>query len=229
VSKYTVIEQALYQKAITKLDADINNILEDMNESIKKFEQDLNLPKNFIDSLLAEDDWTFIIKLSALLEAATSNVLTAILHKNLEDVFSYLDYANPKYGKIAFLEKLNILTQEQANVLKKFAELRNQIVHKVANTNFTFDTYLKDISHKEQLKAFEKWAGHGIKETTSYRSKSFTKKEVVQKYPKMSIFFTIRAIIACMYSDKELEDIKKQLTYTLTPSSIEKVTQKGRT
>ena len=38
--------------------------------------QKLGLPEGFYNNLLNEDDWSFVIKLSALFEAAATHVLT---------------------------------------------------------------------------------------------------------------------------------------------------------
>jgi hypothetical protein len=42
---------------------------------VEQFEQRLELPKGFYTDLLREDDWSFVIKLSAFLEAACTTSL----------------------------------------------------------------------------------------------------------------------------------------------------------
>ena len=61
------------------------------------------IPPEFFDKLAAEDDWTFIIKIHAVLETCANQVLVAYFHKpQLQKVFARLDMTNPKIGKIAF-------------------------------------------------------------------------------------------------------------------------------
>ena len=46
------------------------------DESLQELELDLGLPKGFCFKLLEEDDWSFVIKLHALLESAVSELIT---------------------------------------------------------------------------------------------------------------------------------------------------------
>ena len=49
--------------------------MSDIFSDVSDFESRLNLPKDFYRGLLKEDDWSFIIKVSALFEAATTHLL----------------------------------------------------------------------------------------------------------------------------------------------------------
>ena len=74
-------------------------ISEDMDQSISKFETDLNISPGFYKNLLHEDDWSFIIKLSALLETSSTDVLTKVLgYRELEGA------TRPKLSKLQFLK-----------------------------------------------------------------------------------------------------------------------------
>ena len=76
-------------------------------EEVRKFEQKLGLPKDFYNQLLREDDWSFVIKLNALFEGATTHVLTTRLHApELVDAFAHLDQLNSKVGKVTLLREL---------------------------------------------------------------------------------------------------------------------------
>ena len=58
----------------------------DIFHDVVQFEQCLGLPNGFYEKLLGEDDWSFIVKLSALFEAACSHILVKRLHApELED------------------------------------------------------------------------------------------------------------------------------------------------
>ena len=46
------------------------------DESIQELEQALGLPKGFCFKLIEEDDWSFVLKLQALLESAISDLLS---------------------------------------------------------------------------------------------------------------------------------------------------------
>lgn len=191
----------------------INNI----SISIKKFEEELSLPKNFFNKLIDEDDWTFIIKLSALLEAVTTNILIEkIDYRNLEESISFMDYANPRTGRIKFLKDMNVLSKEHYKVLEKFALLRNQVVHKIENVDFSFDKYIEGFD-KGQKKSFVKDFGLGINDEIKIKDIKISKHDFVLENPKLAIWITIGEVIACISLEKELEEYKKLLTFKVVP------------
>jgi hypothetical protein len=50
--------------------------MKNQEESLEALELDLGLPKGFCVKLIEEDDWSFVIKLHALLENAVSELIT---------------------------------------------------------------------------------------------------------------------------------------------------------
>ncbi len=48
--------------------------MKNQDESLQELELDLGLPKGFCIKLLEEDDWSFVIKLHALLESAVGGI-----------------------------------------------------------------------------------------------------------------------------------------------------------
>lgn len=53
--------------------------MSDIFTDIADFEKRLNLPLGLYEKLLKEDDWSFVIKLSALFEAACTHILSVRL------------------------------------------------------------------------------------------------------------------------------------------------------
>ena len=49
--------------------------------SVRTLGTDIGLPIGFLEGLRAEDDWSFIIKVHALIEAAVSHLLCSVLGK----------------------------------------------------------------------------------------------------------------------------------------------------
>lgn len=198
-------------------------IINDMNLSISKFENDLNIPQGFYSKLLNEDDWSFIIKLSAFLETASTDVLSKVLgYKELESPISYLDYGNPKSGKVVMMEKMEIITKQQSKTLRKFLEIRNKVAHRLEDVNFTFEKHISNFKDKNQEKEFLKNFGSSVKESFEFKQKKLNKKNFVLENPKLIVWFTIREIIGYMYLSKEEKEIKDKLTFTLTPDIVDK-------
>ena len=65
---------------------------------VKAQAERLGLPRDFYAKLLDEDDWSFVIKANALVEAACSDALAARLHApELATCFATLDLGHNKH------------------------------------------------------------------------------------------------------------------------------------
>ena len=136
-------------------------------KTVIPFEERLKIKKGFYVGLLLEkDDWSFIIKLHALVEAALSHLLAELIGlavkdylpdekkpEGLEEVFSWLELSNKRTGKVAFVKALDIFPKEHRRFIHSPSELRNQLVHDVRNVSFSFSEYLEGLD-KEKRNAF---------------------------------------------------------------------------
>jgi hypothetical protein len=105
---------------------------------ILELESKVGVPENFFRSLAQADDWSFVIKLHALFEAACTHLLLFHFKEpDLSEVFSRLELSNKATGKIAFLGKLGLLSKENRRFLSALSELRNSLVHDVRNAEFS--------------------------------------------------------------------------------------------
>lgn len=121
---------------------------------VKDFEERIGIRLGFFNELIREEDWSFIIKLHAFLEACLTNTICSVLgHPELESIISRLDTANSQFGKIAFAKKLNLLKKAQRRFLVTLSELRNNLAHNVRSVEFSFERHMKDMP-EEQLYQF---------------------------------------------------------------------------
>lgn len=176
-------------------------------EEISKFEQKLGLPRGFYKNLLQEDDWSFVIKLNALFEGATTHVLTTRLHApKLAGAFAHLDQLNNKVGKVALLRELDAITADQAALLRTLGELRNDLAHNIANVGFSFSSYISSLD-ENQLAKIVKVFGHGVNEVIEIESLKISRKQFVQESPKLALWLTSAEVIACLYLEFEVADL----------------------
>ncbi len=197
--------------------------MSDISKEVSELEEVLGLPKQFYKNLLQEDDWSFVIKLSALFEAASGQALSAKLqHPEIENELSYLEQANPKYGKVALMLKLNIINKSQSTFLTKLAELRNKLVHNISEVNFEWDSYTSSLD-SNQKKSFANVFGHGIHETFEMQGVSLNRTDFTVENPKMAIWVTANEVLACLHADirnsadiKKIHDIGQQLIQNIT-------------
>jgi hypothetical protein len=119
---------------------------------IANIENQLGLPTGFLLSLYThEDDWSFVIKSHAFLEAALTHLLADHLGKDdLVPVFAYLETSNVRTGKLAFVKAFDLLDKGARRFIHTLSELRNDLVHEVSNVNFKFDTHVAGLTDKER-------------------------------------------------------------------------------
>lgn len=109
-----------------------------IDKGIIELEAKIGVRPGFFAALREEDDWSFVIKLHALFEAACTHLLLFHFKEpELSEVFSRLELSNKTTGKIAFLSKLGLIGKENRRLLSTLSELRNSLVHDVRNAEFS--------------------------------------------------------------------------------------------
>jgi len=111
-----------------------------MTEAIRVLKE-MKLPATFLLDLYREkNDWSFIIKLHALIEGVSTQLLLSDLSdERLGDVIAHLEMSNTRTGKIAFLKALGLVDRDDRAYIAALSELRNALVHRIENVNFSLD------------------------------------------------------------------------------------------
>lgn len=127
-------------------------ISETQERPIADIENQLGLPVGFLRGLYDhEDDWSFVIKAHAFLEAALTHLLADHLgREDLLPVFAYLETSNVRTGKLAFVKAFDLLDKGARRFIHTLSELRNDLVHEVSNVGFNFAAYVSSLSDKER-------------------------------------------------------------------------------
>src|SRR4051812_39882911 len=99
-----------------------------------RLEKDCELPQGFHLALLKEGDWSFVLKLHALLEKAVTQLLVhAIGIDSLSRVFSAMEMSNTKTGKIALCKLSTSCPQYILDSFALFLSCANKLMHNVEN------------------------------------------------------------------------------------------------
>ena len=130
---------------------------------ISDLESQISLPPGFITLLANEDDWSFVIKLHALMEAAITHLLSETLatstkgyaedtfqESSLSRIFAWMEMSNKRTGKIAIAEALGLILEWQRKFVAKLSEIRNHVVHDVKNVSFSFPEYVKTLDSNQR-------------------------------------------------------------------------------
>ncbi len=125
-------------------------------DEIPKLEKALGVDEGFFNKLSEEDDWSLIIKLHSLIEAAVSDLLVKRLQKNvLIDALSNMELSNKKSGKMAFVKALGLLGEHERRYISSLSELRNRLVHNIKNVNYQMHEVVEKMD-SQQFKQFVK-------------------------------------------------------------------------
>ena len=121
---------------------------------IAELEQRIGVAPGFFDGLVQEDDWSFVIKLHALLEAACTHfLLVHFKEPALGDVLARLELSNKTTGKVAFLAALELVAKPSRRYISALSELRNSLVHDVRQSRFRLSEWVASLD-PAQVKSF---------------------------------------------------------------------------
>ena len=200
-------------------------------KTVIPFEERLSIKKGFYIGLLIEkDDWSFVIKLHALIEAALSHLLAEIITLSvkeylpeekqptgLEEVFSWLELSNKRTGKLAFVKALDIFPEEHRRFIRALSELRNDLVHNVKNINFSFSQYLSSLD-TNQVNKFTQAFSYGLRDRLILNEKEVPREEWIKEEPKWAVWFSglycmseIAGCLGYVTQSKSLADLKDEL------------------
>jgi hypothetical protein len=129
---------------------------------VQRMETALGLPPGFSRALLEEDDWSFIIKLHAVLEAAVTIAL--IEHLGGTSTLREPDKSVARLSmrsKIALSLSLGVFEDAQRVFLTNLSELRNSFVHRLENITVSLSERLS-LMQREKA-AFVQRLAHPIK------------------------------------------------------------------
>lgn len=120
------------------------------SEHIYEFESKLGVRKGFLANIYDEDDWTFIIKLHAFIEAACTHLLLYHFKEpNLEKYFSRMNLNGFPISKLNVLSSLGLIGKHNRNFIIRLSEIRNSLVHGVRNSEFTLKDFVENISNED--------------------------------------------------------------------------------
>jgi hypothetical protein len=169
-------------------------------EWVGAFEKELRLTGGFFVNLLhKEDDWSFIVKLHALVEAAVSHLLATICGDKLLEVFTRLGLR----AKLRFTEALGVLDKDERTFVDKLADIRNVFAHDVRQAGATLAAYVAGLD-ANQLKSLKVAVGPGIDPFPIGDHPPVPELEFVRDNPKLCIWLKALFVISFIYQRKDL-------------------------
>jgi hypothetical protein len=173
-------------------------------QAVKALSNEIGISPVFLLKLRDEDDWSFIIKSHAFLEAAVSHLITVALSLDeLGPIFSRLEMSNSSYGKVEFAKALGILGKDERRFIRSLSSLRNDLVHDVRNVGFDLREYVEELDIN-QFKSFVASFGYfADAESFIYDGRTIQVIEFVRDDPKQAIWFSLINLTGIIYIQKD--------------------------
>jgi len=129
---------------------------EEQKTIVRQLASDLGLQPDFFEKLWLEDDWSFVLKLHSLFEAALTDNLVAKLNvPELRPIFARMQLNDLTAGKMAFIKALGLVNKKYRQFLRHLSELRNSVAHDVRHVEFSFSSWQGTLDPNQRRNAIE--------------------------------------------------------------------------
>lgn len=157
-----------------------------MNKNIEDLEPYLGVQPGFFHALQRDDDWSLIIKLFSLFEAATTSLIVENLsHPELAAPFSSLQMGTSKNGKLAFVQALKLIPERHIKYIETLGWLRNKFAHNISSSRHDIKTFLDTLPSKRK-KECRKYLN--LIESSTIDGQEISGQNVFEETPRWAIF-----------------------------------------
>lgn len=110
-----------------------------LQTSLTTIKERLHAHLDFVTELREGDDWSFVIKAQALLEACiTEAILVRLGDDRIKKIVETMPLVGNNASKLQFAKDLGLMNASQRRFVKKLATLRNHLAHRVEYVNFKY-------------------------------------------------------------------------------------------
>jgi hypothetical protein len=120
-------------------------------EAVRSLESEIGLEAGFVEALLKEpNDWSFVVKIHAISEAALTHVIVEALGRpELREVVGHINMGDTRAGKLVIAERLGLLGEPSIKFLREVATMRNRFVHGVRHINLRIEEFAATLKPKD--------------------------------------------------------------------------------
>ena len=166
---------------------------ENVYEAAEYATKQLGLSSHFVLDILREDDWSFVIKTHALMEAA---VTTAIRHRLADlSIDGFLGRLQLRRC-LELAEELQAIDAQLLTRIRFFSQIRNEIVHDVTKCSFSFAKYL---SNQDQRNAFQGLFLQGVSGSEEVAGHKVERRQLLMENPKLAVIVFLIELLVNVY------------------------------
>ena len=172
-------------------------------DAIEAFEHEVGLPNRWYFSLLQEGDWSFVIKLYALFEAAITHAVEAkVQPEPLKKFVASLNIGG-QFGKLTLAESLDVMEANQLKFVRALSAIRNRCVHDVRNVQFKIEAYFAAMTEPEQRVFLGLLEGH-FADPMAHGTTTVDRDVFLKSNLKMAVWVVASKIIAELFDKSDL-------------------------
>ena len=174
--------------AITPTRRTIGSMVDDDDDdyadvvALETLEKEMGVPEGFFKNLGREDDWSFIVKLHALIESALTHELVASLDD--ERLRGFVSKLNLRSGKLALASALERISKENRAFAEGIASIRNELVHDARNANFTLTKRFESLPDHKVQSIYRGWGFREFEELFNEQLREYRFVDVFRVTPK---------------------------------------------
>ena len=171
----------------------------------------------FVKELLEGDDWSFVIKTQALLEACvTEAVLVRLGDDRIKKTVETMPLVGDEASKLQLAKDLDLMDTPQRRFIKKLASLRNRLAHRVEYVNFKFPDYIASLDRdaRKDWQDSVVWFGQEPASREQWR-------EIALKQPLWAVLMSTFLVAALL----EVEDNQAKLMRAIDAASEKTTTE----
>ena len=186
--------------------ASAQNHMKEPYAAAEKLTMELGLPPGFIIELFRENDWSFVIKVHALIEGAIKHALSSYFQDYGIDKF--IDSLSHR-RRIDLAKESRAVQREFIPGLKYISRLRNKIVHDIRNVSYSLES---DLTSTSRLNQFEKaiLIG-GVEGMVEIAGKEMGFRNLLIENPKLAIMRFLVFLLSMIYASIQVTALESQV------------------
>ncbi|QKK01309.1 MAG: hypothetical protein HND55_00800 [Pseudomonadota bacterium] len=110
---------------------------------------------------------------------------------------------------MAFIKALGLLDEEARRFIKAVSELRNNLVHDIAQVDFSFAEHITLLDRQQKTNFLKSFGYFANGETFELSGESFDTSEFMLVNPKKGVWFSVMALCSVIYLSKEHVALRK--------------------
>lgn len=182
--------------------------------AVAELEKSLGLKPEFFKSLRSDDDWSFVIKLHALIESSLGRFITAVFSDfALDKYFLTVDLCGGRHSKIKLLQELNQIDADECKFIVGLSTIRNRLVHNITHIQFDLQKYVNDMSATERRK-FALQTCCIFSDSSVPESEQRERIQDILKRPKLYLWLCALHVVSCACLRTDTAQYKTQISKT---------------